>query len=115
MSTGFTPSGQQALGTLVRRCRHSDEVHGQVVAWMKQHNPVESVPYHVSQEQFARWLTATSGIAVTESAIGRVERGEGQSGPPIQVLIALCRVSALRVNGEVLDLNRLVGVLCGES
>ncbi len=115
MSTGFTPSGQQALGVLVRQCRFSDEVRNRVVAWMRQHSPVDPIPHHVSQEQFARWLTATSGIVVSESAIGRLERGEGQSGPPLQVLIALCEAKALQIEGEVLDLNRVCDVLCGES
>ena len=113
-STGFTPSGQQALGELVRRCRCSDEVRSRVVAWMRQHDLVDPIPYQISQEQFARWLTATSGIVVSESAIGRLERGEGQTGPPLNVLIALCRMEVLRVEGVVCDLNRVVGVLCGE-
>ena len=82
---------------------------------MKQHNPVESIPNPVSQEQFARWLTATSGIAVSESALGRLERGEGRTGPPFSVLIALCRMKVLRIDGQVCDLNRVVDVLCGEG
>ena len=82
---------------------------------MRQHSPVVPVPYQISQEQFARWLTATSGILVTESALGRLERGEGRTGPPLQVLITLCRMEVLRVEGEVCDLNRVVTVLCGES
>ena len=115
MSKGFTPEGQQALGALVRRYRHTNEVHGRVVTWMRTNNRVVPIPYPVSQEQFAHWVTATSGILVTESAIGRLERGEGRSGPPLNLLIALCRIQVLRIDGEVCDLNRVVGVLCGEE
>ena len=113
-STGFTPAGQQALGTLIRQCRCSEAVHSRVAAWMTQHNPINPVPYPVSQDQLARWLTSTSGIAVSESALGRLERGKGQTGPPFSVLIALCRMKVLRIDGVVCDLNRVVDVLCGD-
>ena len=114
-SKGITPEGQQVLGNLIRQCRCSDEVRSRIVAWMKQHSPVESVPYQISQEQFARWLTAVSGIVVTESALGRLERGEGRTGPPLNVLIALCKMEVLRVDDQVCGLNRVVGVLCGKG
>ena len=111
LNRGFTPEGQRALGQLIKRCRCSDAVRNRVAQWAEK----EHVATPVSQEQFARWLSAVSGIAVSESAIGRLERGEGRSGPPLGVLIILCRMEVLRVEGEVCDLNRVVGVLCGEG
>ena len=112
MNKGFTPAGQRALGELIRECRQSNEVHKQVVDWIKANNPLDPIPYQISQEQFVRWLTATSGINVSESAIGRLERGEGCSGPPLSVLIALCEMQVLRFpDGSFCDLNRVADIL----
>ena len=106
--------GQQALGELVRRCRRSAEVRNQFVNWSTENGSKEPIDRRISQEQFARWVSEVSGIAVSESAIGRLERGEGRSGPPINVLIALCKMEVLRVEGEVCDLNWVGNVLCRE-
>ena len=88
---GITPEGRAAFGAFVSRTRNSPEIGNEVAAWLKQTNPVENPAYPASQEQFARWVTATSGVFVSESAIGRLERGEGHTGPPIGVIIALCK------------------------
>jgi|GEM_PF-1118475 len=113
---GITPEGQAKLGAFVSRTRSSAEISDRVVAWLKQYNPVETPAYPTSQEQFARWVSAMSGVFVSESAIGRLERGEGRTGPPIGVLIALCKyMKILRLpNGRYCTMNDASDILCGE-
>ena len=105
--------GKDKLGELVRQCRCGNEVREQVVAWVRRSGSRESVDRRVSQEQFAQWVSAVSGILVTEAAIGRLERGDGQLGPPLHVLIALYKVKILRLpDGSLCDLNQMADVLC---
>ncbi len=116
MSRGITNEGQRIFGQLIRRARCSNEVRSQVVQWLAVSGSEESVTDRVSQEQFVMWLSAVSGIDVSESAIGRLERGEGRTGPPIGVLIALCReLKVLQLpDGSRCDLNKAADILCGK-
>ena len=116
MFRGITNEGQRIFGQLIRRTRCSDKVRNQVVQWLVESGLEESVPDRVSQEQFVIWLSAVSGIAVSESAIGRLERGEGRTGPPIGVLIALCcEMKLLQLpDGSPCDLNKAADILCGK-
>jgi len=108
--------GAAALGALVIRARRDPKTRKRIVCWMKKSGWVRIDPDAINQDQFAQWVTAMTGIRVTEAAIGRVERGEGLTGPPINVLIALChRLKLLKLpNGSRCDMNRAVDILCGE-
>jgi len=116
MSNPIFIRGSEALGKLVIRTRKNPGIHKRIARWLKQSGLIESTPDVITQGQFAEWVSAMSGVVVTESAIGRLERGEGQTGPPIGVLIALCKyMKILQLpNGSYCDMNRVVDILCGE-
>ncbi len=112
---GITPEGRAAFGALVARTRTSAEVRQKVAQWFEQSGSIETVSQPTTQAQFARWITGKSRIFVSESAIGRLERGEGRGGPPFELLIALCQtVKILPLpDGSHCDLYHAAEILCG--
>ena len=112
---GITPEGRAAFGALVARTRTSPAVRDQVAQWLEQAGSIETVSQPTTQAQFARWITGKSRIFVSESAIGRLERGEGRGGPPFELLIALCKaVDILPLpDGSHCNLDRAAEILCG--
>lgn len=113
---GVTDNGKRAFGEFLAQTRQSPEVRTAIAGWLQETNAVEPLSNPISQEQFARWVTATSRIPVTESAIGRIERGEGRGGPPLDVLIALCeRMDILKLSdGSTVNLSIAAAILTGE-
>ena len=119
MMSDETPNfrqGRATLGALVSRTRKDPSVQKRAARWLKQTGLVESSPDIITQKQFADWVSAMSGVPVSESAIGRLERSEGRIGPPTSVLIALChRLKLLELpDGSYCDMDRAVDILCGE-
>ncbi len=117
MSTrGFTEKGQKALGRLIRNTRFSAEVRSQVIRWFQESGSFENVADPVNQKQFAKWVSAISGIHLSESALGRLEKGSARTGPPLALLIALCKyMRILRLpDGSFCDLDKATDILCGE-
>ena len=113
---GFTEKGQKALGRLIRNTRFSPEVRSQIIEWLQKSGSIENVPDPVNQKQFASWVSAISGIHLSESALGRLEKGTALTGPPLSILIALCKyMKILRLpDGSLCDLNRVAEILCGD-
>jgi hypothetical protein len=111
-----TREGKVAFGEWVAKTRLSPEIRAQVVEWLKSTNPSEYVGDIVTQGQFARWVTAQSGFRVSDSAIGRLERGISSSAPPVEVLAALTmRMKILRFpDGHYCTLEEAIAVLTGE-
>ena len=114
-SMNFT-KGNAALAKLVVRARKDPNNKQQAARWLMESGQIETAPDIISQKQFADWVSAMSGVDVSESAIGRLERAEGHSGPPVNVLIALCRrMKLLKMpDGSYCDMDRAVDILCGE-
>ena len=114
-SISFT-KGNAALARLVIRARKDPNTQKQVKQWLRESGLVEEIPETITQKQFADWVSAMSGVDVSESAIGRLERAEGHTGPPVNVLIALCRrMKLLKLpDGSYCDMDRVVEILCGE-
>jgi len=108
--------GRAMLGALVSRTRKDSSVQKRAARWLQQAGLVERSPDTITQKQFADWVSAMSGVPVSESAIGRLERSEGRIGPPTSVLIALChRMKLLKLpDGSYCDMDRAVDILCGE-
>ena len=108
--------GNAALAKLVVRARKDPNNKQQAARWLMESGQIETAPDIISQKQFADWVSAMSGVDVSESAIGRLERAEGHSGPPVNVLIALCRrMKLLKMpDGSYCDMDRAVDILCGE-
>ena len=108
--------GRAMLGALVSRTRKDPSVQKRAARWLKQTGLVERLPDIITQKQFADWVSAMSGVPISESAIGRLERNEGATGPPTSVLIGLChRMKLLKLpDGSYCDMDRAVDILCGE-
>jgi len=116
-SRGITPKGRAAFAKLVIHTRKNPNVQKRVARWLKESGLVETTPDTITQKQFADWVSAMSGVVVSESAIGRIERQEGHTGPPVSVLIGIChRLKLLKLpDGSYCDMNRAVDILCGEE
>ena len=108
--------GSLALGKLVIRARKDPKIQNRVARWMKKSGLARKSPDSITQEEFAFWVSAMTGISVSESAIGRLERGEGQTGPAIIPLLALCHeLKLLKLpNGSPCNMNRVADILCGK-
>jgi len=108
--------GRATLAALVSHARKDPSVKKQAGRWLKESGQVEVEPDTITQIQFADWVSHTSGIPVTPGMLGRLERGEGRTGPPTSVLIALChRLKLLKLpDGSYCDMDRAVDILCGE-
>ena len=74
--------GRAALGKLVIRTRKDPSVQKRVARWLKQSGLVESTPHVITQKQFADWISATSGVPVSEGAIGGLNEKKGTPGRP---------------------------------
>lgn len=116
MSGGVTREGKALFGEWVAKTRLSPEVRAQVLEWLRNTNPSEYVGEIVTQGQFARYVTAQSGFRVSDSAIGRLERGISSSAPPVEVLAALTmRMKILKFpDGRYCTLEEAIAVLTGD-
>lgn len=115
MKGGVTREGKEAFGAWVAKTRASPRIRELVVEWLRNTNPSEYVGDTVTQGQFARWVTAQSGFKVSDSAIGRLERGVSSSAPPVEVLAALTmRLQILQFpDGHYCSLEEAIDVLVG--
>lgn len=99
-------TGAEMFGEWVRECRLSDKTYQEVEAWIKEMKTGEPIGEWVSQGQFARFITAKSGImdqigkGVSESMISRVEAARYQTDPPLIVLRALTAFDLLQIPVE---------------
>ena len=108
--------GNATLAKLVVQARKDPKIQKQAARWLMESGQIKVAPDIISQKQFADWVSAMSGVDVSESAIGRLERAECHTGPPVNVLIALCRrMKLLKLpDGSYCDMDRVVDILCGE-
>ena len=108
--------GSLALGRLVIHARKDPKIQNRVARWLKKSGRSRRLPDSISQEEFALWVSAITGISVSESSIGRLERGEGRTGPAIIPLLAICHeLKLLKLpNGSPCNMNRVADILCGK-
>lgn len=116
MQSGITREGKEAFGEWVRRTRTSSAIRELVSDWLKSTNPSEYPSEPISQGQFARWITSQTGFRVSEAAIGRLERGDKRSAPPVEILVAITqRLKILQLpDGNYCTLDDAIAVLTGE-
>ncbi|MBE9178734.1 helix-turn-helix transcriptional regulator [Oculatella sp. LEGE 06141] len=87
MKRGVTANGQYIFGQFVAAMRDR-QGSDRAPEWMS------AFQHEKTQQALATWLTEQTGIKVSESAVGRLERGDGS--PRIDVLIALEMASFLK-------------------
>lgn len=113
MSKGVTRAGMQTFGDWVRQTRTGAEAKKVVSEWLES-NPTETVGEFVTLPQFARWLTAKTGFKVSDSVLGRVERGI-HNAPPFDVIVALSKSGLLKLpDGSPCGIEDAIAVLTEE-
>jgi hypothetical protein len=116
MKTGITEKGKEIFGRWVAKCRLQPSTRARVVEWLDKTNPSEFVGDIVTQDQFARWVTAQSGLRVSGGAIGRVERGNYRGAPALETIAALTLYLEILQfpDGHYCSIEEAINILCGE-
>ncbi len=113
---GLDTDGQEAFGALLASAREDPETHRKFLQWLKTAHPEEADSYPpISRNQFARWISDCSGMFLSESALSRLERGEGRNGPTFKIVYAICEMmDFLRLpNGKRCHLREAGAILMG--